>query len=87
MTDHFLLRPKRPLRRKLKERRKSALRRKDDQLLDDERSMEELLGLETQIASEVDNHLVTEANTAAVFDLIKDLQAEIKVRTGEPEKT
>ena len=62
--------------------RPSISRRKGEAFEDDEKLMEEILGLSRQHESTGENKLAAQVNAVAVLDMIKSLQEEIKVYTN-----
>ena len=59
--------------------RPSISRRQGEAFRDDEKSMEEILGLSRRQESTGENKLAAQVNAVAVLDMIKSLQEEIKV--------
>ena len=59
--------------------RPSISRRQGEAFRDDEKSMEEILGLSRQQESRGGNKLAAQVNAVAVLDMTKSLQGEIKV--------
>ena len=70
------------IRSSSKPRRPISSRRKDEIFIDDERAMEEILGLTRQQEPMKKKQLAEQFNAIVVLDMIRKLQEEIEVNLG-----
>ena len=77
-----MLRLEKPISGSSKPRRPISSRRKDEIFIDDERAMEEIIGLTRQQEPMKKKQLADQFNAIVVLDMIKNLQEEIDVNLG-----
>ena len=77
-----MFRSEKPIRSSSKPRRPISSRRKDEIFIDDERAMEEILGLTRQQEPMKKKQLAEQFNAIVVLDMIRKLQEEIEVNLG-----
>jgi predicted transposase YdaD len=77
-----MFRSEKPTRSSSKPRRPISSRRKDEIFIDDERAMEEIIGLSRQQEPMKKKQLAEQFNAIVVLDMIRKLQEEIEVNLG-----